>query len=78
LKTKIILEGDRKTCLSKRISWAAEDEAEAEEPNGLITRDFTLEDELFTVKIIKNPGDAFYVRIVDGQNDVISEMRQSY
>lgn len=34
--------------------------------------------ELFTLKMIKNTGDAFHVRVLDSQHNILGEIRQSY
>ena len=70
-----LIEGDVKMGKVRRYGWRQNDN---DEPLGLVTCDFYSDNELFTVKIIKNPGDAFYVRLLDSQKNIISEIRQAY
>ena len=70
-----LLSGDSKIGKSNRRLWYKDDK---EEPLGLVTCDFYCDNELLTVKILKNPCDAFYVRILDCQKNTITEISQTY
>lgn len=71
-----LMANDVKMDKNKRGYYRENDDKE--EPNGLMTCDFYDRGELFTVKILKNMGDHFFVRILDSQKNVLSEIRQSY
>jgi len=71
-----ILADDIKIDNSKQRRYYRNDDDE--EPNGLVTCDFYYSNELFTVKILKNIGDHFFVKIFDSQKNVLSEIRQAY
>ena len=71
-----LLDGDIKIGKRKRYYWYKDEDEE--EPLGLITCDFYDRNELFTVKMLRNPGDAFLVRVIDSKKNTVTEIRQVY
>ena len=73
-----ILKGDAKMGKDNGRRFRHAEGEDRDEPTGLMTCDFYGDDEMFGVKLLKNRGDHFIVRILDSQGNTLSEIRQCY
>ena len=75
--TDSLMANDIKIGKKRRYYYRDDDESKTA-PNGLVTCDFYDGDELFTVKILRNHGDSVFIRVLDSQKNVLSEICRRY
>jgi len=73
-----IMDNNIKMDKNERRYFLNEEKSKIDYPTGLVTCDFYDNEELFTVKILKNLGSHILIKVTDSKNNILCEINRSY